>query len=465
MTLPSWTTPVLLAQESVAVEGQLGYLFERLFSPTGIVAAGAIAGLLILVFIIRRPLPILGGVVLALGSAVLPARINENQLIGPLQSLRFLSKSLAFALLGIAVFLALPAVEKGNRIGSAGFAATSFLAFQLLYTVQLMLFAGDGFLKGSFGIVAITLMYLAFGVGFGRRMQDRESTTSALEVFAWVATAFVAMNLVQIVFGLSGALVGGRLAGTAGNAQMMGGISSLLIIANAYLYSELPSARPLRWVCLVCVGMLAILLLATGSRTGVLACASGLLVMFRFQIGRFAILGVAAVIGYFAVSLFLEAPTEMVAERLTSGGDTRTAIWLDALGRFLGSPIFGELVFLRPGDSPSGVESTFFRTLANMGVIGGAALLLPIASAASCAVKSLFLARDRPEFARLVDFYLGALAALLVLNMFDGYAFGFLTFPAIFIYIVFALGAFLAEQADLQSAHSLEEGPLATDGY
>ena len=153
---------------------------------------------------------------MALGSAVLPARIGENQLLGPLQSLRFLSKSVAFAILGVVVFLALPGVSKGDRPRSAGLASTSFFCFQLLYAGEFALFAGEGLLRGSFGIVAIMLMYLAFAVGFGRLMQDRASASRSLEVFAWVAVAFVGMNLIQIVFGLSGALVGGRLAGTLG---------------------------------------------------------------------------------------------------------------------------------------------------------------------------------------------------------------------------------------------------------
>jgi hypothetical protein len=460
-----WPSPLLLAQESVAVSGQLGYLFERLFTPAGIAAAAALSGLLVLVFIIRKPLPILGGVVMALGTSVLPDRVEVNQLIGPLQSLRFLSKSVAFALLGIVVFLGLPGTLRGNRIRSAGAAATAFLVFQLLYTLQLMLFAGDGFMKGAFGIVAIAMMYLTYAVGFGRRMQDRESAISVLEVFAWVGVAFAAMNSIQIVLGLSGALVGGRLAGVAGNAQMMGGISACLIVANAYLYAQLPITRPLRWVCLACVGVLSIFLLATGSRTAVLAVSAGLFVMFRLQVGRFAILGIVALIAYSAVSLFLESPTEAVAERLSSGADTRTAIWLDALGRFLGSPIFGELMFLRPGDSPSGVESTVFRTLANMGLIGGIALLFPVFAAAGCALKSISLARERPEYARLVDFQLGALTVILVLNLFDGYAFGFLTFPVLFIYVVLALGAFLAEQAEAIPGAVLDDDGLLVPGY
>jgi hypothetical protein len=361
--------------------------------------------------------------------------------------------------------LALPGTSKGIRIRSAGFAATSFFVFQLLYTLQLMLFAGDGFTKGAFGIVAITMMFLAYGVGYGRQMQDRDSAVATLEVFAWVGVAFAAMNTLQIVLGLSGALVGGRLAGVAGNAQMMGGISACLIIANAYLYSELPVSRPLRWVCLACVGVLAIFLLGTGSRTAVLAVSAGLFVMFRLQVGRFAVIGLVALIAYFAVSLFFESPTEAVAERLSSGGDTRTAIWLDALGRFLSSPVFGELAFLRPGDSPSGVESSIFRTLANMGLVGGIALLMPIASAASYALRALSVVRDRPDLRRMVDFYLGACTVILVLNLFDGYAFGYLTFPVLFMYVVFVLGAFLSEQAELNPSLQVDEDGLLLASY
>lgn len=465
MLVTQRTIPLLLAQESVAVEGQLGYLFERLFSLAGIATAAVLMCLLILVFVIRKPLPIIGGTVLALSTFVLPKEIFINQLIGPLQSLRFLSKSIAFALLGLIVFLALPALPRGTRIRSAGLATGAFLAFQLLYTTQFALFAGEGALKGSIGVVAIGLAFMSFGIGFGRLMQDRRSAVASLEVFAWVGVAFALANLVQIVLGLSGALVGARLAGIAGNAQMMGGISACLIVVNAFLYSELPSSRPLRWVSLGGVGVLSILLLATGSRTALLAVGTGLLVMFRFQIGRFAALAVVAMVAYFVVTLFFEDPTAAVAERLSEGRDTRTGIWMSAFARFLGSPVFGELMFLRPGDSPSGVESTVFRTLANMGIIGGVALVLIAAAAANCALKGAFLARERPEFRRLVDFYLGACAVILILNLFDGYAFGFLTFPALFMYVVFTLGAFLAEQASFSPADEAEDVGSPLVGY
>jgi hypothetical protein len=70
----------------------------------------------------------------------------------------------------------------------------------------------------------------------------------------------------------------------------------------------------------------------------------------------------------------------------------------------------------------------------------------------SYGLKALRLASHRLEYKRLVDFYLGALTAVLVLNTFDGYAFGLLTFPVIFTYCLLATGNFLSEQADAEDA-------------
>jgi hypothetical protein len=389
---------------------------------------------------------------MALGTSVLPKSVELNQLIGPLQSLRFLSRSIGFALLGLFVVFALPGVSRGNRFRSAGLAATAFLVFQLLYTIQLALFLQEGVLKGAFGVVAIVGMYLVFAVGFGRLMQDLASAISSMQLFVWVSVAFVLANLVQIALGPSGSLMGGRLAGITGNPQMMGCIAALLILANAFVYSELPPLRPLRWICLLMIGFLGVLLLATGSRTAVIAISAGLFVMFRFQIGRLGVLGIVVAIGYLVVSLFLESPGAAVAERLASGEDTRTALWLQAIRRFLESPIFGEFVFLRPGDEPNGVESSLFRSLANMGLVGGIAVLAPAMIGISYGLKALRLASHRLEYKRLVDFYLGALTAVLVLNTFDGYAFGLLTFPVIFTYCLLATGNFLSEQADAEDA-------------
>jgi O-antigen ligase len=196
----------------------------------------------------------------------------------------------------------------------------------------------------------------------------------------------------------------------------------------------------------------------------VIAISAGLMVMFRLQVGRIALLGIVVLIAYSIVSLFLESPGAAVAERLASGEDTRTALWLQAIQTFLESPLFGELMFLRPGDEQNGVESSLFRSLANMGIIGGIALLTPAVAAISYGLQGTYLARERPEFKRLVDFYLGALVAVLVLNTFDGYAFGLLTFPAVFAYYLFALGAFLSERAkdELELEPSLDASLAAS---
>jgi hypothetical protein len=100
-----------------------------------------------------------------------------------------------------------------------------------------------------------------------------------------------------------------------------------------------------------------------------------------------------------------------------------------------------------------------------MGLIGGIALLTPAAIAIANGLQALHLVEEQPEFKRVVDFYLGALTVVLILNTFDGYAFGFLTFPAVFTYYLLAMGTFLADEAKGATIRDLVPGDAFEASY
>jgi hypothetical protein len=290
-------------------------------------------------------------------------------------------------------------------------------------------------------------MFFVCTIGFGRRMQDRESTRSILEVFAWVTMGFIAANMAQLVIDRSNALVGLRLAGIAGNAQQMGGVCVMLMLFNVYLFNDLPAKRPLKWICAVMIGILGLWIIWTGSRTSVLTAMVGLVFTYRLRIGRLALLGLAAgTVLLVAMSFFVES-TDTV-ERLTSGTNTRAAVWQVSLSEFMGSPIFGTM----PLGYESGSESSYISALANMGLIGILALMVPFGSMALGALRALRLRAMRPDLGAQCDFYVGMVAALLVINAFEAFAFGVLTLPVMIMYSVFALDGFLAEHEALASA-------------
>ena len=441
----------LLAQESVSVEAQLRFVFESLTTIQGALLALLALIALALAVAFKRIVPVASGVALYMVTYQLNAGILANQLWAPLQSIRVASKSVAFVLLLIAAAF-IPSLIGSGRSRRAGATATAFWFFQVFYAAQLAIFAGEGFVKGLFGIVSMSMMYIVFARGFGKSVSDPASVVDRVKLMLWVAAAFVATNVVQLVVDQSGALMAGRLAGIAGNAQMMGAISLLLLLANCFLFAELPSVGVSRWVCVSCICVLSALVLATGSRAALLAAVVGVLVIYRRQLGMFLLIAIVVAVGYLALALVLEDSSRVTFERLQTGENTREAGWAASWAIFRSSPVFGEFPYLEKGQSPDFIESTFLRTLSNMGLVGGVVLAVPVLLALRDALIAWQLSRREQSYRRVVDFYLGSCAALLVLNVFDGYGFGFLTFPVLFMYLIFSLGGFLVERAKSERA-------------
>ena len=442
---------VMLAQDSLSVPAQIEYTVERVLTPGGAALAVAMVGLGALVVTLRKTVPFMLASILFLSTLQLTNMSTMNVLLGPVQTLRAMAKSLGFLMLLLAVLL-LATVPIGQRLRSAGPASLGFLGFQLYYVTQLTLFASDYELKGLLGIVTMVLMFLVFGVMFGRTLQDLDSARTSFGAFAWIGLAHVAINMIQIVVSPAGALVGGRLAGTGGNAQMMGCVSCLLLLVNTYLYYESRKGQTTKWVSLLNIGFLGVFVLATGSRTAVLATGVGLLVMLGLRMGRSISLAITGLIGVAAVSMFIGDPTAVVTERFAGAGNTRRELWMQALAIFADSPVFGELPFLKPGEEPNGIESTFIRVLANMGILGAVIAAIPTLFVISYATSALRIKRAGGAAGPLAGMFLGLLAAQLVFNVFDGYAYGFLTFPVIFLHITFATGQFLSELPDWETS-------------
>lgn len=452
-----------LAQDTTAATGQFLYAVDQFMTPAGITAGVIFLIITIAAFRTGRAFSLFAAAALFCSTFQLhPDALTKNILLGPIQTFRYLAKSIGFVMLFFAV-VALFSVPRGWRAKTAGAAAVAFLCFQLYYDAQLTLFASEGTLKGVFGLASMAFMFAVFGVGYGRLIDNADGAFRAIAVFSLVGTGFVVTNVLQILAGLDGALVAGRLAGIGGNAQMMGAISVMLLLVNAYLFMTAPKLGLLRWLSLVCVGVLPVFVLWTGSRTAVIAMVAGLALMFRLQLGRLAVLLVSAAAISLAASLLLGSEN-VVSGRFNAAGDTRAAGWTNALYVFSLSPVFGEFPFLQPGDEPNGIESTWLRALANMGVIGGLAVAVPFIIMVANCVRALRLGAVSVEYRKLSDFYLGSVAAILIFNTLDGYAFGYLTFPVMFMYLTFMLGGFLAEAAGEPSFDRADAGEAQVAG-
>ncbi len=440
-----WPSFIIAQVDLSTTGGQLSALSEWISSLEGFVSA--LIGLIVIVSIVPRARGFDIGVAALLFVMSFPLHFStlvkeQNTLVGPLQLLRTVSRPVSFLLLLILAMRAL-AIPIGDRLRPSSGTSIAFLFFQLYYAVNLLLFDSAG--KGIPALVSITAMMIVFSTGFGKEMQDGYSARRSLETIAWLAVAFVVTNLIQLSLGFGSSFAGGRFIGTSGNAQAMGLACAVLLIGCAYLSADLANNRPLKWMALASAGVLAGFLIASGSRGNTLACVAGLIAVFRRRLGPLVGIGVILLIGAAIISAFI-GDEATGAERLLSGENTRSAVWAAAFAVFKEYPFFGSLHALGVDQPSFGVESSLIRSLALMGIVGGALYVVSTLLMVRDVVRSIRLSRYRGDLRRLCDFHVGLTTMLLLLNIYEGVAFGVLTMPVMFMYLSMALGGFLREQ-------------------
>jgi hypothetical protein len=431
----------ILAQDTVAVDTVLQYFATVVLTPLGLagLAAGALA--IALILFIRKGVPVLPALTMVLLTMMIhESTLSRNILVGPLHSLRSISRPISFALMAAAV-LATLAIPRGDRSRTVPFTAFALYLFQMYYALNMVFFVDP--LKGFLALFSISAMFVVCVIGFGRRMQDVDSARVAMEVFAWVGIAFCGLNLLQLAVGPGSAVVGGRFAGISGNAQQAAGVCTSLFLTNLYLFGDLSPLRPMKWVCAVLAGVLALFILWSGSRSGVLASGIGVLLMYRFSLGRAAAAAIFAGFFLFVGFLLFEGSSEGFGRIIDTGtGNTRAAVFANAVADWMSSPLIGVMPF----GYENGVESSYLRALASLGILGVIAILIPFAAMAASLPKALWVGRLHPEARRLSDLYVGVIGSFVIINVFEGFAFGVLTFPMMAIYLVLAAGGFLFDR-------------------
>ena len=162
----------------------------------------------------------------------------------------------------------------------------------------------------------------------------------------------------------SAVLAGGRLMGITGNPQGMALMVAVSLLPAAYLVAR--PAEPKFWrLCSgIVAGMLMMMLLWTGSRTGVLIAAVGVTATFWSRLGRFVAVGlVTGLVAWLAIQVYSES-TVTIAEMFTRG-DTRSQVWRALWEGFLSSPAFGKM----EGVYGTG-ESSYLAVASEMGLFG-----------------------------------------------------------------------------------------------
>jgi len=205
----------------------------------------------------------------------------------------------------------------------------------------------------------------------------------------------------------------GMLGNPQGTAVYLGPMCTVLtwLILNE-------TRRRLRWVWMLSTGAMLIFLIWTGSRTGALMYIFGITGVLYARLGRAILLVpvvVAAVYGAFQLLVGMGVDIGYGADRLLSGQDTRTEIWMVLMQDALQAPLFG-----LGGQRQGGVENSL---LLGWVIYGPLMLLFMLVYMALSGFICLRLLANRrrmsPSHRSLADLVIGFNAMYFAGSMFE----------------------------------------------
>jgi O-antigen ligase len=156
------------------------------------------------------------------------------------------------------------------------------------------------------------------------------------------------------------------------------------------------------------------------------------------------VLAIGAIVLLATASVFEESTFGV--ERFLYGADTRTRVWLFALDEFARYPLFGAIPAIGE-EGQNLVESTYLRSLALMGIVGGAFVFMVVASMTWSAFRAWRASRRCPWLAPQADVVVSSTAYMVIVNAAEGLMLGVLTIFVVFLYAIFATTAFILDAA------------------
>lgn len=361
---------------------QLDRLFEMMMSPAGIAVAIAIP--LVIVLIVNGTIwqARLVGVVCFL--SVLARFQNEWEISGDLApGLNEVREYGRFMALGLAVLLAGVMLVLKPRIPRLSAAVVGYLVLQAVISVSY------GLVGNWFSAVLQFPFAVTSGLIIAYILEDtpEENTEIVREIILVASALFVGATLIQYAINPGPMfLSGGLFTGLTGNPQHAAVFLAIIIVATFTFAIERVRGYD-RWLFGM-IGMSAVvLLILSGSRTGVAMTGVGFIAYFipsRHRIVPVIGLLIASVGVLYMVGVFDMLPDSKGVGKLTGGDLTsRDQVWRAQIKAFIREPLFGK-PFPEVGRHRFG-ESSWFGAAGAMGLMG----LIPMLFAAIAAVVGI----------------------------------------------------------------------------
>jgi O-antigen ligase len=181
-------------------------------------------------------------------------------------------------------------------------------------------------------------------------------------------------------------------------------------------------------------------------------------------VGRFALLAILAAIALGVFTLIFSESTGNL-ERFMSGTDTRSGVWERSLSEFRNYPLFGQIP-VKTSTELDASESGYLRTLALMGTVGGVLLAGVLAGMAFEIIRAFRAQLQYAELAPICNLVIAGFGTVFVVSIGEGFILGIFTLPVLYIYLLYAASAFIAEYEDLKIIDVADnEGDTDVDGW
>ncbi|MCZ6835472.1 MAG: O-antigen ligase family protein [Planctomycetota bacterium] len=261
----------------------------------------------------------------------------------------------------------------------------------------------DGFVQGmmSIGFAVATILPLITIIPALHR--EEVDWFKFLRIFMWVNLAWIACVAVQFVVNPSKLTLGSedRFIGITSNPQHAAMTLSVFSTVALWLFMNDKSSRA-RWPFLLLFGIDIVMLMGTGSRTGILLLFIGLVAILYRRMGRTVLLlPIVAGVLYLAFFLAGQLDLDLGFQRVVSFEDTRTGRWIQLWNEGMEAPLIG----LGRYDI-AGTENSYLMAVAAFGLPMLALILLLMAVSLWHCFK---LWRSRP--------YAGSLACYIDLTL------------------------------------------------
>jgi hypothetical protein len=419
----------------------LDALWKLLLSPAALAVLGVGFLLGVLTFLDQRLRWVWLAVALwATSLAPVDADDTTTKMIAVLEVLRGLARPLAVSMLGLLVLSAAGARRVAWRQRAVTMGGALFLGYHLDIAL-LQILKGDP-LRGALAVVVYVLLGLALYWGPRRWLKSQDQAKALLRAVGGAAALFSLGTLAQLLVDPSAVLNSAgdqRLAGTTGNAQHAAMLCAASLIPCLFLAADRDEPMIERFAWMALSVLLCVLLLWTGSRTGMATAVIGLLFLFRKRRGT--ALGFLAILGTCVfVALALNPSSRQASGHLTSVQNTRADAWGTLWALFLTAPLFGI-----PVTQASMTENSYLLTAARFGLAG----LLPLLLAWVFHLGFLYRRWDglRPELRPWLDLIRAGFVSMAVGALFEGYLAAALSFSMAIFYVYFSLAAWLADEA------------------